>query len=129
MDPIANMLNMMKNASLRGHERVIVPFSSVKLAIAECLKASGFLKNIEKKTHNSFPILEMDLMYDADGKAKITGVERVSKSSRRMYVGSGDIKPVMNGKGMMVLSTPKGILTGGNARKEHVGGEILFKIW
>ncbi len=129
MDPIANMINMMKNASNRQLETVVVPFSNIKFAIAECLKNAGFISAVEKKTKKGFPVLEIDLVYDEAGKGKISGVERVSKPSRRMYLGSDEIKPVMNGKGLSVLSTPKGILTGTDARKEHVGGEILFTIW
>jgi small subunit ribosomal protein S8 len=129
MDPISDMLNMMKNASIRGHDRVVVPFSNIKFAIAECLKGSGYIKEVEKKTKKGFPVLEFDLVYDENGSAKIHGIERISKPSRRMYAGQKDIKPIRSGTGLTILSTPKGILTGSKARSEHVGGEILFVIW
>jgi small subunit ribosomal protein S8 len=128
MDQIANMINMIKNGSLAERESVTVPFSKIKLSIAECLVKEGFIKSVVKKTKKTFPVLEINLMY-VDGQPKVNGVERVSKSSRRIYKGVKDIKSTRNGFGLMVLTTPKGILTDKQARKEMVGGEVLFKIW
>lgn len=126
MDQIANMINMMKNASLRGHESIVVSHSKIKLSIAECLVKEGYLKDVTKKTQKGFPVLELGLVYSEDGTPKITGAERVSKSSSRVYKGVKDIK---RSYGLTVLSTPKGILTDKQARKEMVGGEVLFKLW
>lgn len=128
MDQIANMVNMIKNGSRAEHEFVTVPYSKIKFAIAECLVKEGFLASVSKKTKKGFPILELGLAY-ADGKPRVNGVERVSKSSRRVYKGVKAIKPTRNGFGLMVLTTPKGILTDKQARKEMVGGEVLFKLW
>lgn len=128
MDSISNMLIMMKNASLAGKELVVMPYSNVKLAIGECLVKEGYIKNISKKIKKDFPVLEIELIY-TDKKPKITGVERVSKQSRRVYFKMKDIHTVRGNSGLLVLSTPKGILSGKNARKEQVGGEALFKIW
>jgi small subunit ribosomal protein S8 len=128
MDQIANMINMIKNASTARHESVTVPYSKIKNSIAECLIKEGYLSSANKKTVKGMPMLEVGLVYK-DNKPKVTGAERVSKSSLRVYKSVKEIKPVRNGYGLMVLTTPKGILTDKQARKEMVGGEVLFKIW
>lgn len=128
MDQIANMINMIKNANRVEHEFVTVPYSKIKMAVADCLVAEGYLSSATKKTKKGFPILELGLVY-VNGEPKVTGVDRVSKSSRRVYQGVKDIRSVRNGHGIMVLTTPKGILTDKQARKEMVGGEVLFKMW
>jgi small subunit ribosomal protein S8 len=128
MDQIANMMNMIKNSGRANHESVVVPYSKVKHAIADCLVKEGFLKSVSKKTKKGFPTLELALVY-VDGQPKITGTERVSKSSCRVYKGVKEIRPTRNGYGLTVLTTPKGILTDKQARKEMVGGEVLFKLW
>ena len=119
---------MMKNASLANKEVVSMPYSKMKNAIGECLKKAGYVNNVSKKIKKGAPILEVELIY-IDKKPKITEVERISKQSRRAYFGMKDIHSVRNGTGLLVLSTPKGILSGKEARAEHVGGEALFKIW
>jgi len=128
MDPISNMLIMIKNASLAGKEFVVLPFSKQKLSIGECLMKEGYIKSISKKIRKDHPVLEIELIY-VDKKPKITEVERISKQSRRIYFKIKDIHTVRGNSGLLVLSTPKGILSGKNARKEQVGGEALFKIW
>ena len=129
MDQLANMMNMVKNASLSGHETISVPYSKIKFAVADCLTKEGYLKSIAKKTKKGFPVLEITLAYTEDGSPKVDTVNRVSKSSCRVYKGVKDIKKTRNGHGLMVLSTPKGILTDKQARKEMVGGEVLFTLW
>ena len=128
MDQIANMLIMMKNGSSVGKESVLIPYSKMKQAIAECLKKEGYVKDIAKKVKKDHPVLEVTLVY-ADKKPKIIEVERISKQSRRVYFGVKDIHSVRNGSGLLVLSTPKGILGGKEAKREQVGGEALFRIW
>lgn len=128
MDSISNMLIVMKNGSLAGKESVLLPYSKMKNAIAECLKKEGYVANVAKKIRKDQPVLEVSLMY-VDSKPKVTEVERISKQSRRVYFGMKDIHTVRNGSGLLVLSTPKGILSGKQARKEQVGGEALFRIW
>lgn len=118
----------MKNGSLAGKESVSFPYSKMKNAIGECLKRAGYVSEISKKTKKGQPMLEVKLVY-TDKKPKITEVERISKQSRRVYFGMKDIHSVRNGSGLLVLSTPKGILSGKDARKEQVGGEALFRIW
>jgi len=129
MDQIANMVNMIKNASLVGNESIVVPHSKIKLSIAECLVKEGYLKGVTKKTKKGFPVIELEMAYTEDGDPKVSGVERVSRSSCRVYKGVKDIRSTRNGYGLTVLSTPKGILTDKQARKEMVGGEVLFKMW
>lgn len=128
MDSISNMIIMMKNASLANKETVAFPYSKMKNAIAECLKKEGYISEISKKVKKGQPMLEVGLIY-TDKKPRITEVERISKQSRRVYFGMKDIHSVRSGSGLLVLSTPKGILSGKEARKEQVGGEALFRIW
>ncbi len=128
MDPISNMIIMLKNGSLALKEAVSFPYSQMKESILECLKKEGYIKQFSKKVKKGFPVLEVELLY-ADKKPKITEVERISKQSKRVYFKMKDIYPVRNGLGLLVLSTPKGILSGKDAKKEQVGGEALFKIW
>jgi len=129
MDQIANMMNMVKNAGRAGHEFVVVSHSKIKFAIALCLVKEGYLKSAVKKTQKGFPIIELGLIYGEDGESKVTGVERVSKSSCRVYKGVKDIRYTKGSGVITVFSTPKGILTDKEARKEMVGGEVLFKLW
>ena len=128
MDPISNMIIMLKNASLARKESVSLPYSKVKNAIALCLEKEGYVAKVSKKVKKNQPILEIELTY-VDKKPKISDVERISKQSRRVYFGMKNIHTVKGGSGLLVLSTPKGILSGKDARKEHVGGEALFKIF
>jgi small subunit ribosomal protein S8 len=128
MDPISNMLVMMKNGGIAGKATVLFPHSKLKQSILECLKKGKYIVSLTKKTKADHPILEVELMY-VDKKPKITEVDRVSKQSKRVYMHMKDIHKVRNGSGLLVLSTPKGILSGSDARREQVGGEALFKIW
>jgi small subunit ribosomal protein S8 len=128
-DPISNMLVTMKNASMVSKASVTIPFSQIKFAIAQCLKDSGFVAGVSKKTQKeNIHTIEIDLAYEG-GAAKIHDVVRVSKPSRRVYSGVKELHAVKNGYGISVLSTPKGIMTDKQARKEQVGGEVLFKMW
>ncbi len=129
MDTLANMLVSMKNGSAVAKETVVVPFSNIKYAIAQCLQHNGFIVQASKKTEKkNMPVLEITLAYTTDG-AKIHDVKRISKPSRRVYMGVRDMRPVKNGHGIIVLSTPKGIMSDKDAKKEQVGGEALFMIW
>ena len=119
---------MVKNASRAGKESVVLPYSKLKLSILECLVKEGYVKGVSKKTKKDQPMLEVELLY-TDKKPKVSGVERISKQSRRVYFSMKDIHTVKGGSGLLVLSTPKGILSGKSARAEQVGGEAMFKIW
>ena len=128
MDPLADMLVMIKNASKAGHDTVLFPYSKIKYEIAETLSRAGFLKNVTKKSKKGHEMIEVELLYTNE-IPRVSDVERVSKVSRRTYVGVTGLKPVRNGKGALILSTPKGILSDREAKKEHVGGEVILSIW
>lgn len=125
-DPIADLLVRISNASRVGHVSISVPASKLKAAIATVLQREGYIASTEKSKKTN--TLSIALSYK-DGKPAVSGFKRVSKSSRRVYFGSGDLRPVKRGFGLLVLSTPAGILTGKEAREKHLGGEALFEIW
>jgi small subunit ribosomal protein S8 len=128
MDSTSNMLISLKNGGNAGKATVIVPFSKLSAAIAKTLFNTGYIASYAKKSRAKGDVLELGVSY-IDTTPRIHDVKRISKSSRRVYFGVHDVKLVKNGRGLLVLSTPKGILTGDEARKEHVGGEALFEIW
>lgn len=128
MDPIADMIVRIKNATEQKKESVVFPCSKLKLAIADALFKDGFIKSFGKKGKKIAKFIEVGLIYE-NGVSRIHGVERVSKTSKRIYNKAGDIKKVKGGMGAMVLSTPKGVMTDRLAREANVGGEVLFKIW
>lgn len=128
MDPIANMIVGIKNAGAAGRESVVLPYSKLKENIANVLAKEGFVKKVEKKSHKGHPALSIDLFID-NRTPKIKGVKRISKTSKRIYKKSSEIRLVKQGYGLLVLSTPKGIMSGRDARKEKLGGEVLFSIW
>ena len=127
-DPIADMLIAIKNAGNAGKTTAVVPFSSIKEAIASVLFQSGYIASYAKKGKKVQKTLELGVAFDGK-KARVVDVLRMSKPSRRMYMKAAEIKPIRNGYGLLVLSTPKGIMTGDEAKKAQVGGEVLFKIW
>jgi small subunit ribosomal protein S8 len=128
-DPLADMLTRIRNASSARHDKVDVPISRFKEAVAKILKDEGYIKNykaiIDERKHGTLRIF---LKYDADHKG-IISLKRVSKPSRRVYVGKDEIPSVLKGLGISILSTSKGILTDKEARKANVGGEVLCYIW
>jgi len=128
-DPIADLINQLKNAGAVKKSTVSVPFSNFKLSIAEKLKDAGWVKGVERKGKKVKKTLDITLKYTESGVAHIQGVKRISKPGRRVYFGSKDIVPVRYGFGNLVLSTPKGVMTDKEAKKEKLGGEALFQIW
>lgn len=129
MDPIANMLTSIRNAQAVKHESVRVPYSKVNFGILETLKREGWIENIELKKKEGKSILSLKLKYTEDGRPKISALQRVSKLGKRIYVKKDEIPSVRNNYGLAILSTPQGIMTGKEARKRKVGGEVLCKIW
>lgn len=127
-DPISDLIIRIKNGSTAGKPTVSVSYSKMKESIAEVLKNEGFLSSVEKKGKTVTSSLELGLAYEGT-QPKVQGVERISKLSKRVYAGFADMKPVRNGYGRLIVSTPKGILTERQAKKQQVGGETLFKIW
>ncbi|MBI2109110.1 MAG: 30S ribosomal protein S8 [Parcubacteria group bacterium] len=128
MDSIADMITRIQNAGAVRKEAVVIPYSKLKFAIANLLLKEGYISSVGRKGKKEHKFIEVGIAYD-DGTPKINKAVRVSKSSRRLYTGFRDIKSVRQGYGDAVLSTPKGIVTGKEARKLKVGGEILFTIW
>ncbi len=132
MSPIANMLIQIKNAQAVSAESVSIPFSNMKYEIAQILKNKNFVGDIEKKKKKlkkaEVNFLDIKLKYD-DSVGAISGIKLISKPSRRMYIKKDDIKPVKSGYGISVLSTSKGLMTGENAKKTGLGGELIFEIW
>ena len=128
MDPISDMIVQIKNASAAHKESVVLPYSKLKLAILDTLMKEGFVKSFGKKGKKVVKFIEVALAYEND-EPKIHEVQRISKSSRRVYQKAKDIRGVKNGFGILVLSTPIGIMSDKMARAEKVGGEALFKIW
>jgi len=128
-DPISDMLTRIRNAGKVKFNSVDIPGSKLKIEIAKVLKTEGFIKNYKFIKDDKQGNLRIYLKYDTNQGNVIFGLKRVSKPSRRVYVKSKDVKPVLNGMGIAILSTSKGIMTDKNAIKENVGGEILCNIW
>ena len=128
-DPIGDMLTRIRNACMARKTVVEIPASKMKLAIAEILKREGFIKEysvIEGKPCNTISIT---LKYMSDRLPAITGLRRVSKPGLRIYTGRNEIPRVRGGLGLSILSTPKGVMAGHDAWREHVGGEVLYYVW
>ena len=132
MYPIANMLTQIMNAQAVNKESVTLPFSKMTFNIANILKSSGYVAGAEKKKRKAKKseqeILSITLKYGEYGPA-ISGLKLISRPSRRMYIKASEIRPVRSGYGMSVMSTPKGIMSSKEARKQKLGGEILFEVW
>lgn len=127
-DHIADMITQLKNAGAAGKETLSIPYSEFKASILEVLKAKGFIAGLEKRGKKVHKFLDITLA-SVDSKPKIQGVKRISRVSGRVYKGAQELRPVKHGFGMLVLSTPKGIMSESDARKQKVGGEALFEIW
>src|SRR3989344_8901808 len=128
-DPIGDFITRLKNASMVQKSSVSVPFSNMKHAVALTLKKSGYVGEITESGDGIKKVITVTLLYDESGSPRIHDVKRVSKPGRRLYTSVKHIHPIKYGKGLMVLSTPRGILTDSEARANRVGGETLFTIW
>ncbi|NLI29628.1 MAG: 30S ribosomal protein S8 [Nitrospiraceae bacterium] len=128
-DPIADMLTRIRNGVRIKAEKVDIPASRMKVEIAKILKEEGFIKSYKIIKDKKQGILRVALKYAVDNEPLITGLKRVSKPGRRVYVGKENIPSVIGGVGVAVLTTPKGILTDKSCRREGVGGEVLCYIW
>jgi len=128
-DPIADMLTRIRNAGRAKLKSVDIPGSRVKISIAKVLKDQGYIKNFKFMKDDKQGVLRVYLKYSEKNTHAIYGIDRISKPSLRNYVRSKDIKPVLNGLGIAVLSTSKGIMTDKQAKSENVGGEILCNVW
>ena len=128
-DPVADMLNRIRNATKAKFKSVDIPGSNLKTEIAKVLKNEGFIKNFKFIEDDKQGTLRIFLKYGKGQTDIISGLERISKPSRRIYLNSKEIKPVLNGMGIAIISTSKGVMTGAQARRENIGGEILCQVW
>ena len=129
-DPIADMLTRIRNANTAKHDTVDVPASKMKLAIADILVKEGYIAKYEVLEDGAFKTIRITLKYGADKNEKIiTGLKRISKPGLRIYAGSQEIPRVLGGLGIAILSTNQGVITDKEARKLHVGGEVLAFVW
>jgi small subunit ribosomal protein S8 len=128
-DPIADMLTRVRNASLAEHEKCDIPASKLKVRIAELLKDEGFIKNFRVIEDRKQGILRVYLKYGPGQERVITGLRRVSKPGRRQYVGAERVPSVLGGMGVAILSTPRGVMTDRESRRQRVGGEVLCYVW
>jgi small subunit ribosomal protein S8 len=131
MDPIADMFTRIRNGLMVNKESVDVPATKLKAAIANILKSEGYIEDYNV-TEEAKPMMTVQLKYFGRRRQRrpvISGIQRISKPGRRVYVGKGEIPWVRSGMGIAILSTPRGVMTGQQARREGVGGEVLGYIW
>jgi small subunit ribosomal protein S8 len=131
-DPIADMLTRMRNAMMREHQMVSMPHSTIKVSIAEVLKEEGYIEDFQVLPEKPQGVIQIKLKYVGgrrERRAVITGLERVSRPGRRVYVGKKEIPWVLSGMGIAVLTTSQGVMTGQKARHLGLGGELLCKVW
>ena len=128
-DPIADLLTRIRNAARAGHESLKCPRSNLKIEVLRILKEEGFVSGYEEEPFKNQGMLTIFPRYDQGSSAIIQGIKRVSRPSRRQYVGKDNIPQVRNGLGIAILTTPRGVLTGYQAREAGVGGEVLCYVW
>lgn len=131
-DPIADMLTRVRNAIMREHSTVSIPYSKTKNAIAQVLKDEGYITDFSIVSQEPRDVLIVELKYRGNRRERrsvITGLERVSKPGRRTYVGKKDIPWVLSGMGISIVTTSRGIMTGQQARRLGVGGEVICRVW
>src|SRR3954453_5866257 len=128
-DPIADMLTRIRNGITSHHERVELPASKLKIEVARILKSEGFIRNFKVNEEKPQPVLRIDLKYSDNGEPVIHGIERISRPGRRVYRNKQEIPRVLGGLGLAIVSTSKGVLSGAEAIKSGVGGEVLCQVW
>ena len=128
-DPIADMLTRIRNANSAKHTTVDIPASNMKRSIAQILFDEGYISSFEEIKDEKQGILRVTLKYDENGKRVITGLKRISKPGLRIYVSKDELPQVLNGLGIVILSTSQGLMTDKEARAKKVGGEVLAYIW
>ena len=128
-DPLADMLTRIRNGNKAKFKKVDIPSSKLKVSVAKILKDEGYIKNYKVTKDNKQGVLTIYLKYDKENERIITGLKRISKPGRRVYVKKDNIPKVLNGLGVNLLSSPKGILTDKRARELNVGGELLCSVW
>jgi small subunit ribosomal protein S8 len=128
-DPVADMLTRIRNGLAARHTKVDVPASRLKGEIARILREEGYVANFKLAEEGSHKLIRIYLKYTPGNEPVISQIERVSRPGSRVYVGSKEIPRVLGGMGINILTTPRGVMTGRNAKKEGLGGEILCQVW
>jgi len=128
-DPIADMLTRIRNANIVSHSEVQMPSSKLKLELAKLLKSEGYITDYKEVENSKFKTLVVTLKYDEDNKPVISELQRVSKPGLRVYLKSKHLPKILDGAGIAIVSTSKGLLTDRKARAEKVGGEVLCYVW
>ncbi len=128
-DPIADMLTRIRNANSAKHTTVDIPASNMKKSIAQILFDEGYIASFEEIKDEKQGVIRVTLKYDENGKRVISGLKRISKPGLRIYVSKDELPQVLNGLGIALISTSKGIKTDKNARKEGLGGEVIAYVW
>lgn len=128
-DPVADFLTRIRNAIRARHQKVDVPASRLKLEIARILKEEGYISNYKSVEEDGRKLVRVYLKYSNGNEAVISNLERISRPGCRVYVGRNEIPRVLGGMGINILTTPRGVMTGRQARKEGVGGEVLCRVW
>jgi len=128
-DPIADMLTRIRNGIQARHERIEVPASKLKVEIARILKSEGFISNYKVNEGEHQGVLRVYLKYSTDGESVIRGIERISRPGRRVYRGKTDIPRVLGGLGLAIVSTSRGVVSGTDAARDGIGGELLCQVW
>jgi small subunit ribosomal protein S8 len=128
-DPIADMLTRIRNAINRRHTTVDIPYSKMKESIARILQDEGFIQRTEVVANGSFRNLRVYLKYTDEKRPVMTHLKRLSSPGRRLYAGTKQMPRVLGGMGIVIVSTPRGLLTGTRARRENVGGELICEVW
>jgi small subunit ribosomal protein S8 len=128
-DPLADMLTRIRNAGMARFDTVSMPLSNLKISVAKVLKDEGYIRDFHILKDSVQGTIRLDLKYGPEGEKVISGLRRVSKPGRRIYVHTGNITPVLSGLGVAVLSTSRGVITDRDARRQGIGGEVLLEIW
>ncbi len=128
-DPVADFLTRIRNAMRARHQKLDVPASKLKAEIARILKEEGYIANFKPTEENGMKVIRVYLKYDTNNQSVIRDLKRISRPGCRVYQGKDDIRRVQNGLGIAILTTPKGVMTGRQARREGVGGELLCEVW
>jgi small subunit ribosomal protein S8 len=128
-DPVSDLLNRLRNGMSAGHDRVDMPASRLREDLLKVLAEEGYVSSYRRVEEKGRPLLRVGLKYDSEGEPIVTGLERISKPGRRVYAGAKEIPEVLDGLGISIVSTSKGIVTGKSARESKLGGEILCNVW
>jgi small subunit ribosomal protein S8 len=128
-DPIADLLTRIRNGAQSRLATVEIPHSKIKIEIVKILQAEGYIKGFEVTTESQFPTIRVEMRYDTRRKPVITQIRRISKPGLRIYKPCTDIKPIKSGLATRILSTSHGLMTDREARKRHIGGEVLCEVW